>query len=120
MKRIIFRDDDISYFTPVEWLQILYEPILDRRLPVALSVIPEIRADVQVSSADDRSGHSEQSHFEPFTPPPYRGKEAAFSIADHLGLLQFVEKYPQIEILQHGLSHVVIDGTKEFLIRDKT
>ena len=43
MRYVILRDDDTNALTPVECLETLYRPFLDRGLPVNLSVIPEVR-----------------------------------------------------------------------------
>ena len=34
MRYVILRDDDTNALTPVEWLERLYRPFLDRDLPV--------------------------------------------------------------------------------------
>src|ERR1051326_5572426 len=46
MRYVIVRDDDTNALTPVECLERLYRPFLERGLPVNLSVIPEVRLDV--------------------------------------------------------------------------
>ena len=42
MRYVILRDDDTNALTPVECLERLYRPFLDRGLPVNLAVIPEV------------------------------------------------------------------------------
>jgi len=42
MRYVIIRDDDTNALTPVECLERLYRPFLDRGLPVNLSTIPEV------------------------------------------------------------------------------
>ncbi|HVV00260.1 MAG TPA: hypothetical protein VHH88_02790, partial [Verrucomicrobiae bacterium] len=42
MHYVILRDDDTNAFTPVECLERLYRPFLDRGLPVNLAAIPEV------------------------------------------------------------------------------
>jgi hypothetical protein len=46
MRYVILRDDDTNALTPVECLERLYRPFLDRGLPVNLATIPKVRADV--------------------------------------------------------------------------
>src|SRR2546426_306678 len=46
MRYVILRDDDTNALTPIECLEHLYRPFLDRGLPVNLSVIPEVRANL--------------------------------------------------------------------------
>lgn len=45
MRYVIIRDDDTNAFTPVECLERLYRPFLDRGLPVNLAVIPDVSVD---------------------------------------------------------------------------
>src|SRR5712671_5397940 len=42
MRYVILRDDDTNALTPVESLERLYRPFLDRGLPVNLAVIPNV------------------------------------------------------------------------------
>ncbi len=42
MRYVIIRDDDTNALTPVECLERLYRPFLERGLPVNLAVIPEV------------------------------------------------------------------------------
>src|SRR6266511_3759618 len=45
MRYVILRDDDTNALTPVECLERLYRPFLDRGLPVNLAVIPDVATD---------------------------------------------------------------------------
>src|SRR5436190_17389012 len=45
MRYVILRDDDTNALTPVDCLERLYRPFLDRGFPVNLAVIPEVRTD---------------------------------------------------------------------------
>src|SRR3954463_52928 len=45
MRCVILRDDDTNALTPVECLEQLYRPFLDRGLPVNLAAIPKGRTD---------------------------------------------------------------------------
>ena len=42
MHYVILRDDDTCALTPVECVETLYRPFLDRGLPVNLAVIPNV------------------------------------------------------------------------------
>src|SRR4030095_9395369 len=42
---VILRDDDTNALTPVECLERLYRPFLDRALPISLAVIPDVATD---------------------------------------------------------------------------
>lgn len=45
MRYVIIRDDDTNALTPVECLERLYRPFLDRGLPVNLATIPDVATD---------------------------------------------------------------------------
>src|SRR5947207_7295760 len=42
MRYVIIRDDDTNALTPIEYLERLYRPFLDRGLPVNLATIPNV------------------------------------------------------------------------------
>ena len=46
MKYVVIRDDDTCALTPIECLETLYRPFLERGLPVNLATIPNVRSDV--------------------------------------------------------------------------
>ena len=46
MKYVIIRDDDTNALTPIECLETLYRPFLERSLSVNLATIPNVRSDV--------------------------------------------------------------------------
>ena len=52
MKYVIIRDDDTNALTPIECLEHLYRPFLDRKLPVCLATIPDVRSDVRFPNGD--------------------------------------------------------------------
>src|SRR4051812_7938580 len=47
MRYVILRDDDTNALTPVNCLERLYRPFLDRGLPVNLAVIPDVATDAR-------------------------------------------------------------------------
>lgn len=55
MHYVILRDDDTNAFTPIECLERLYRPFLERGLPVNLAAIPAVRTDaVQPNGRPER------------------------------------------------------------------
>ncbi|HZQ47899.1 MAG TPA: hypothetical protein VFC07_12850, partial [Verrucomicrobiae bacterium] len=46
MRHVILRDDDTNALTPIECLERLYRPFLDRGFPVNLATIPEVSTSV--------------------------------------------------------------------------
>jgi|GEM_PF-1581365 len=101
MRKIIFRDDDTSYFTRPDQLETIYGRIWEAGHPVCLSVIPAQWGDIRVYWRDGNP-------FDPSVPPQYRGKEYPFSIYNNKELCEFLrEKVDQnlVEICLHGYSH---------------
>ena len=56
MKYVIIRDDDTSALTPIDCLERLYRPFLDRKLPVCLATIPDVRSDVRYPGSGEPEG----------------------------------------------------------------
>ena len=52
MRYVIIRDDDTNALTPVDCLEQLYRPFLDRGFPVNLATIPNVRTDVKIPSGE--------------------------------------------------------------------
>jgi hypothetical protein len=85
------RDDDISYFTSPQQLNILYGEAFEKGFKVSLSAIPM------------HAGSSDLN-----VPPDYRGKDLLYSIADNEDLVRFTQNpavKDKIDIVQHGYSH---------------
>ena len=114
MKYVILRDDDISFFTRVDWLKRLYEPLLERGLPFSLSVIPQIRGDISDPRPENVYWKLFQYQFEPFIPPAFRGRSELYPVSENYPLVDFLKQYPQIEVVQHGYAHEVLNGAREF------
>ncbi len=98
---ILIRDDDTNFFTKPSMLQSVYSRAWDKGFKTSFSVIP-----FQEAMNDD------------CVPPEARKKENSFySISRNEGLCVFLKDYIRkglAEILQHGLSHSVIDDRGEF------
>ncbi|HXT42236.1 MAG TPA: DUF2334 domain-containing protein [Candidatus Angelobacter sp.] len=95
MRYVILRDDDTNALTPVECLERLYRPFLDRGLPVNLAVIPHVRTDT--TTPDGRregfliakNGHAEQ----------------ALPIGANRELVDYLRTNLGYRIVQHGCHH---------------
>src|SRR6266404_1622455 len=94
MRYVILRDDDTNALTPVECLETLYRPFLDRGLPVNLSVIPEVR--VNVTLPDGRP--------EGFLMGRPGGNETK-PIGQNPKLVRYLQKNPGYHVVQHGCHH---------------
>jgi hypothetical protein len=95
MRYVIIRDDDTNALTPVECLERLYRPFLDRGLPVNLSTIPDVATDTRMANGDlegyllKRNGHRDRS----------------LPMAFNRGLVRYLLDNPLYEIVQHGCHH---------------
>jgi hypothetical protein len=95
MHYVIIRDDDTNAFTPIECLERLYRPALDRGLPINLATIPEVTLDARTSDGKPegfikfKNGH----------PGPTR------PIGANTELVNYLRGNPGYEIVQHGLHH---------------
>ena len=92
---IILRDDDANALTPVECLERLYRPVLDRGLPVNLATIPEVRLDAR-TPAGAREG------FLPRQPNP---AVEMVALAENRALVDYLHANRGYHIAQHGCHH---------------
>jgi Uncharacterized protein conserved in bacteria (DUF2334) len=95
MHYVILRDDDTNALTPVECLERLYRPFLDRGLPINLAVIPEVRTDVALANGEPEGFLFGNNGHAPAT-LPIRSNET---------LVQYLQANPGYHILQHGCHH---------------
>jgi len=102
MPKIIFRDDDTSYFAEPRLLEAIYGRLWDAGLPVCLAVVPKVYGDIRVYWTD---GNPHDSSI----PPEHRGKDVHFSVLDNPELCQFLNDKVAaglVEICLHGYSHI--------------
>src|SRR5881628_762644 len=95
MRYVILRDDDTNAFTPVECLERLYRPFLDRGLPVSLAVIPNVRTDVTTPAGQPEEFLSGNFH-KPGRAAPIAGNEK---------LVRYLLNNRGYCIAQHGFHH---------------
>src|SRR5439155_18387177 len=95
MHYVILRDDDTNALTPIECLERLYRPFLDRGLPVNLSVIPEVRTNLTLF--DGRP--------EGFLMGRRGGPKETIPMAQNPKLVRYLLKEPGYHVLQHGCHH---------------
>lgn len=100
------RDDDTNATTPVERLERLYAPYLDRGMAVNLAVIPEVSTDARRSDGTT----------EGFVQSPTR--EGCLPMASADALCRYLRER-RFGICQHGLSHERIGGRPEFDLNDR-
>lgn len=101
MKRVIIRDDDISYFTRPEQLEKVYGHLWEAGKPVSFAVIPAQQSNVRVLHRPGRP-------YDPSIAPPYRGIDQQHAITDNPDLCQFLNARAReglAEICLHGFDH---------------
>ena len=99
MHYVILRDDDTNALTPVECLEQLYRPFLDRRLPVNLAVIPKVRTDtISTDGALEKYLFANRADTPPEAPIASNGK-----------LLRYLHESPGFHVVQHGCDHSLFE-----------
>ena len=99
---ILLRDDDTNYFTDKRMLESVYSEAWDRGFKVSLSVVP-----LQMGINDIA------------VPPGSRTSNRCYSIADNESLVKYIGKKIDenvVEVIQHGLSHELIEVLGENLV----
>ncbi|WP_458720028.1 DUF2334 domain-containing protein [Candidatus Nitrosocosmicus sp. R] len=97
---ILIRDDDINFFTKSNMLESIYSNAWNNQFKVSLSVIPYQKT---INDA--------------CVPPDFRNSPEYHSIENNEELCTFLKekiRHSKIEIIQHGVTHDLIDGRGEF------
>src|SRR5438477_438924 len=127
MRYVIIRDDDTNALTPVECLERLYRPFLDRGLPINLAVIPEVSTAAKMSDGKPegfllfKNGEPEavaqasslQASRQPsrlrsstlISAPSDSALLSTIPIASNQELVQYLRDNVSYEIVQHGYHH---------------
>ncbi len=95
MRYVIIRDDDTNALTPVDCLERLYRPFLDRGLPVNLAVIPNVATDTMLPDGKP----------EGFLLAKNGIKEVTVPIGSNPQLVHYLRDNPGYGIVQHGYRH---------------
>jgi len=111
MRYVILRDDDTNALTPIEYLERLYQPFLERGLPVNLAVIPKVRTDVL-----DGNGLPEG-----FLLARNGAVSETLPIGSNHELVGYLRGAPGYHIVQHGYDHTFneFDRSERHHIRDR-
>jgi hypothetical protein len=99
MRYVILRDDDTNALTPVDCLERLYRPFLDRGFPVNLAVIPDVATDATMP--DGRP--------EGFLFAKKAENRSTVAIGSNEALVRYLLKNPGYQILQHGCHHDIFE-----------
>lgn len=114
MKYVIIRDDDTCALTPVECLETLYRPFLDRRLPVNLATIPCVCSPVFYPKGPLKGEP------EGFLISAKDVKPGLYPLAANEKLLQYLRQNTLYKIVHHACHHDFVDGNPEFDLHDRT
>lgn len=95
MRYVILRDDDTNALTPVDCLERLYRPFLNRHLPVNLAVIPNVATDTRLPNGE----------LEGFLLAKNGTKEPTSPIGSNSELVRYLQNNPDYKIVQHGYRH---------------
>ena len=95
MRYVILRDDDTNALTPVECLERLYRPFLDRNLPVNLAVIPDVS-----TNALTPDGKTEGFLF-----AKNGTRSATVPITEKPALIKYLRENANYHVVQHGCHH---------------
>jgi len=95
MRYVILRDDDTNAFTPVECLERLYRPFLERGLPVNLAVIPDVRTDaIRMDGSPEKFLFAKNCH-----------TELTMPVGENETLVGYLLANPGFRVIQHGYDH---------------
>src|SRR5947209_17014752 len=103
MRYVILRDDDTNALTPVECLERLYRPFLDRGLPVNLAVIPDVATDAVTPDGQP----------EGFLFAKNGTKTRTVAIDSNERLVEYLLENPGYGIVQHGCHHDTFEFDRE-------
>lgn len=96
MRYVILRDDDTNALTPIECLEQLYRPFLDRNLPVNLATIPDVftRTTLPDGQLEGFLAYADTNT-----------EEKTRTIGSNRSLVEYLQENPGYYIVQHGLHH---------------
>jgi len=95
MQYVLLRDDDTNALTPVECLERLYRPFVERNLPVNLAVIPDV-----ATNALTPDGKAEGFLF-----AKNGTSSATVPIGENPKLVNYLRENPAYKVVQHGCHH---------------
>jgi hypothetical protein len=104
MKYVIIRDDDTNALTPIECLETLYRPFLERSLSVNLATIPNVRSDVFLPNGQP----------EGFLATSKGVKPGSYPIGSNQRLVAYLKENQNYKIVQHGYHHEFVGSCTEF------
>lgn len=108
MRYVVIRDDDTCALTPIECLETLYRPFLERGLPVNLATIPDVRSDVFYPKGP-MVGQPEG-----FLVAAKGVKPGTYAIGSNERLVDYLRSNGGFKIVHHAYHHEFVNGRPEF------
>jgi hypothetical protein len=110
MRYVIIRDDDTNALTPVDCLERLYRPFLERGLPVNLATIPEV-----ATNATRSDGRPEGFLLDHVATAQGSGSAngRTVPIADNPQLVSYLRDNSGFHIVQHGCHHEYLEFDRQ-------
>ncbi|HYV32755.1 MAG TPA: DUF2334 domain-containing protein [Candidatus Binatia bacterium] len=105
MRYVILRDDDTNALTPVECLERLHRPFLDRGMPVNLAIIPNVRTDTK--------GSDGQPEGFLLARPKDSLAPGGLPISGNKALVRYLRDNSGYHKLQHGYDHSLSEFDSE-------
>jgi hypothetical protein len=103
MRYVIIRDDDTNALTPIECLERLYRPFLERGLPVNLATIPEVALDTTLPNGQP----------EGFLLAKNGETSRTVAIGSNGALVRYLLDNPGYQIIQHGCHHDYLEFDRD-------
>jgi len=104
MKYVILRDDDTNALTPIDCLERLYRPFLDKGLPVNLATIPNVSTNATWAEGKPELFLMAKRGEVPKNLP----------LGSNSMLVEYLKYNSGFNILQHGCRHEFVNQTYEF------
>jgi hypothetical protein len=108
MKYVVIRDDDTCALTPIECLETLYRPFLERGLPVNLATIPNVRSNVFYPKGPLKGQP------EGFLVAAKGVKPGTYPIGSNEKLVEYLKADPGYKIVHHAYHHEFVNDRPEF------
>jgi len=110
MKYVVIRDDDTNPLMPVEYLERLYRPFLDKGLPVNLATIPNVNTEACYAEGKPELFLLAKKGPTPKTMP----------IGSNPALVNYLKSNRGYCIVQHGCRHEFVNQDYEFNHANRT
>jgi len=113
VKYVLIRDDDLNYHSDFAQIEAVHGKLIERGIPVNFATIAAVNTAARTESPDFGEGT-----YEPFLPRELAGTDREWPIDQNRRLVERLNDWPGVEILQHGYDHCGRPGHYEFESED--